>query len=307
MSHNFFIMSLVPYSRKRKAVTFLAPAVARRAFRASPYLRYAKAGVAAGRFVMRNRGTFMKALAMSRRRRYSGKLRVRTMPAVKNTSKASATNIFQGSANQFPMGSLQVDELPWPSFTSSNSLDSRQKNNIFVKGIKICRQFTYIQSQASGNSAGPVELHYALLQLKDNIAPGSVVDEISNGFFRQNDSGTTRDRAFNAYTAISQWDMGKNCLALNPNRKFRVLSHTKRLINPRSADSVANKTVRWKIEKYHKLGKNFSFPSTNNTLPMNNRIIEVYWYNCVEPLTFPSDPSTSTNIETHNYNLVFFS
>lgn len=260
------------------------------------------------RFAYRNRKNIYKGYRAAKRIRRTVKSKVhrRTLPGIKNPSLKKSDSVPNGPALAVTMGTLNIRDFPWPAHSNNDGLTIRNRNNIFVKGLKVCRHFQYVYQFDGANDIGEIEVHWGILQLKNDEDNTELSTELLLNFFRDNSGSLTRSRDFQVYTPTSVWDMGKNCFAINPNNKVRVITHQKKRLCPKSNQAqVLGKNI-WKIDRYYKLKKRLSFSSTNADLP-NQRLFEFYWYNTVTPDEFPSDPLAVQYIETDVLNTVYYS
>jgi len=247
-----------------------------------------------------------RSMPAKKRMRTKGKLEKRVTTGVTNTSEKRMQPIPTGPAFAFSLGELVISDFDWP-FSTNNQANIRHRENniIHVKGIKICRHFQYAAVAGNSNDIGPIEVHWALLQLKNDEDNTELQAELIANFFRDNSNNTTSSRDFPTYTTSSDWDMGLNCLPINPNNKVNVLTHTKRtLIAANNESQAAGKNI-WMINKYMKVDKTFSFKDNTSGLP-SRRIFECFWCNTVTPYEFPTDPSAIQYIESDRMNTVYY-
>lgn len=260
-----------------------------------------RAALKIGRFMYMNRSKlpFNKLKTLLNRR---------TAPGAKVQSKSNSNSPPAGS-NSFTLGTLTLNDFPWPARGSDGS-NFRDSNVIFVKGISICRQFEYDAfsgaTALNGNAdIGPITVHWCLLQLKNDEGTGEIGQEITQDFFRDN-SVDSRTRGFLNSTATSVWDMGKNCLPLNPNDKVRILTHKRRTLIARGGgQNNTSKGSFWTIRKYYKLKKRMTFRGANSAFP-NQRIFEAFWYETKGPSQYPSVPNAYNGITQARLNQIYF-
>jgi len=244
-----------------------------------------------------------KAMPARKRARATGPMK-RVYTGVKNASAKIAQGVPTGAAFQIGLGDLVISDFAWPQNAGNTDITRRESNQIHVKGIKLCRQFQYARVAGAGD-VGNIEVHWALLQLKNDEDNTELTTELNNNFFRDNANATQRSTAFPTYTAASPWHFGMNCWAINPNNKVRVLTHRKRVLAAVTPESNANGTNIWKIEEYMKINKDFSFKANESDLP-SQRIFECYWANTVTPFEFPADPTSPQYIETDKLHTVYY-
>jgi hypothetical protein len=264
------------------------------------YKRYGRkyqAAMKVGSFLYKNRNKIKQVL------------RRRTAPGVQIHSKAAANSPAFGS-NSVILATLTTSDLPWP-LRGADGTNFRDSNLIYVKGIKICRQFEY--DVASGSQAlnkadiGPIVVHWCLLQLKNDEGTGEISSELPQRFFRDNSQdGRTRDFNNAGPVVPAVWDMAKNCLPINPNDKVRILTRKKKTLIARGGGQ--NNTARgsyWKLEKYYPVKKRFNFAGANSAFP-SQRIFEVFWYEAMSETQYPQTANTYVGLSTCRTNQLYF-
>lgn len=249
-----------------------------------------------------------KAVYRMGKRRRTAKWGRRTMPNAKARAQAKQDIIPVATQEQFPMGSLQIKSLPWPTF--GDGLRQRERNMIRFKGVKICRYFEYFRDLGGADDIGPIELHWALVQFKDPVLLTTDLQNL-NDFFRSHESDTTRSQNFPTYGSSSGWDMTMNCQPINP-EKYRIITHRRYLLEPRNNTTGVsgiygkNRTPHFvKIEKYFKFNKVMNFRNQSDGVPDNN-IVEVYWYNTATLAGFPADPVAKNYITSNKANTLYY-
>lgn len=247
-----------------------------------------------------------RSMPAKKRMRTKAKVEKRVYTGVKNDSEKRMQTPPTGPAFAFGLGELVLSDFDWPFATNNQSnIRHRENNIIHVKGIKLCRQFQYAADAGSANDVGPIEVHHALVQLKNDEDNTELVTELSLNFFRNNSINTTSSSDFPTYGAASAWDMGLNCLPINPNNKINVLTHTKKVLVAANNESYTQGKNIWRIEKYMKVNKTFSFKDNTAGLP-SKRIFEVFWCNTQTPYEFPADPSAVQYMQSDKMNTVYY-
>jgi len=256
------------------------------------------AALKVGKFIYNNRRSlpFNKVKALLQRR---------TAPSEKKSSKVQSEGAQLGILAPLQLHTLYISDFPWPA-RGADGAQQRDHNIIHVKGLKVCRQFEYYAaSGATGQNGdiGPITVHWCLLQLKNDEDNTELTAELSRRFFRDN-SNDDRTRAFNVNANV--WDYGKNCLPLNPNDKVRILTHKRKtLISQGGGQNNTSRGSFWKIQRYYKIKKRFSFLNGATNLP-NKRIFECYWYEAVSPTKYPPVPDTYDRLQGYRLNQVYF-
>lgn len=224
------------------------------------------------------------------------------------------TNLCTGASTQSTpaMALIHPSELYsrkilFPQISSvNNAYNQRCGHTVHVSGIKLCHYFANYEPNTNWS------LHVALVQPKRPITDTN----LSDNFFRDHTSTTTRALDFPAPTAATNWDFRIDCYGINPD-KFNVLFHnryvlgspTRRFFNGSTVEDnpTPNNEYRWMVryDKYIKLNKRFTFDNPGDTDPINP-IYVLAWYTTLNSATFPSDPTLVTAIEHHFNEQVFF-
>lgn len=179
-----------------------------------------------------------------------------------------------GTATAMPLANIGFSNFAWPPKANDADLRSREKNQILVTGLKICRWFNYNQSSTS---TPPVEMHWALLQAKDEPL---LLTNIALNFFRDNSQLSTRTADFPA--PEDGWDPRLICNPINPDATFRIITHKKKVICKSDPNVNVRNREHWKIEKYYKILNTFTFEDINDNLP-KQALFEVFWYTTRSP------------------------
>jgi len=232
----------------------------------------------------------------------------RVYTGVSNLSSAKANTPPTGPSTALTMGRTYIVDFPWPSIANNNNVITRREGNVIkVKGLKICRLFQYDQFKSSGGDIGDIEVHYCVLQLKNDEDNTELSAEMVLNFFRDNSVDSQSSSDFPTYTAGSSWDMKMNCLPINPNNKVNILMHKKHTLQPKGFGHNFDGAIHnyWKFEHYMKVNKDFSFKNVSSNLP-SKRLFEFFWYNTVTPSDFPADPVALNYVTTDATNTVYY-
>lgn len=188
----------------------------------------------------------------------------------------------QGVAPQFPgtddivsHGTLYVRPFTWPIpnlNTNAAGPRERQGNDIFVKGIRIDREFWAGSLPASG----PITLHYMVLQDKDNDRdPGTRKASVQRGFFRCHDDPLNKE--FDFVESATTWNPRCHYNTYNKEGDYRLLYSTKVDMMSNSSGQIdQNRNSYCKIMKYLALNKLMHFKSETDLEP-SYPIFEVYY------------------------------
>jgi len=259
-----------------------------------------------------------KALRGSRARRFelNRSKRIpkgRTAPTVRNSSKKIATDPeAPPTTNGF--GSLQILQLAWPQSdqaTTSDNLIARERNQIHVKGIKVCHRFFGSWGQGGESDIGPMRVRWYMCQAKSGASSVTPNTAYNNNFFRTNNSGSNRSRNFNPSQGniTETYDFAKICAPVNPDETFRILTRRDFVIFPKTEGGVKDSRSlinEWKIEKYFKINKTLNFDATNSTLP-KNEIFFLWWYYPTDIDQFDPLKYTNAYIKVQRHDILYYS
>jgi len=255
----------------------------------------ARAAARIGKFVWKHRSKFKQAAK-----------KLRTERGVRAQTRAYQSSIPQGPGTQLQMGRLYVQQFQYPELDATFKLRQRERNTIFIKGFKVCRHFHCSQGQATIGE-GRIEVHWALLQSKSDCVTypsGLATGDLTTKFFSSRDLVDKNHTEFDSYNSVSGWQMSLNCLPINPNSDWKVLTHRKKRITGAGTNGFGGNYI-WHINKYFKVGKRFKFDEDTNTLP-DRPIFEVFWYNFETPLNFPADPTAINYVTTDHTNTTYW-
>jgi len=208
-------------------------------------------------------------------------------------------------------GILRVDPVQLVA-RSSDAPNNRRNNAIFLSGIKYCYHFN-INKTASDVTNQNLDVHFAMLQMKGGLGTQggwntpAIVTMVRDNFFRErNDSSIDVDvrvRPFFDYVAGSQYDFGKTCLSLAPD-KFNVLFHKKfplyaRTADPASIIPIGGKPYMKRVEGYMKIKKRINFHQNTDILG-ENPFVFVTWCNglCRDNHPIPFALYTAMNVDS---------
>lgn len=174
---------------------------------------------------------------------------------------------------------------------SSDLPNTRRNNTIKLSGIKYCYNFNTIQNTVETQNAN-LDVHFAMLQMKGGVPTAGawsnavIVSTVEQNFFRQrtedNLDADVRVRPFNNYVAGSQYDFGKSCLSLAPD-KFSVLFHKKFPLYARDTLSklpLGGRPYMKRCEGYMKINKLINFANNTDNLG-TNPFVFVTWCNAL--------------------------
>lgn len=243
-----------------------------------------------------------------RKRQKTGKSKYvrRSARSIKSSLQRASTAPDRINAEAMTIRTLFVRSLVYPLFNPL-AYNSRDKSIVHVRGFHICREFFHAANPQTG--VGAIEVHWGLVQLKQEVGATNntpdVVDYMRPEFFRlqQVDTSTTTT-PFEDVTGTSSWDMKYNCLKLNPSR-FHIITHRRKVLVTRNDQSQANGKYKWKIDKYFPVKKRVRFSDRTNPRP-ERPFFEVFWYNTVEPRTWPANPLQASPLETVSHHSIYY-
>ena len=197
---------------------------------------------------------------------------------------------------------LYKDTLIAPSQpTSQNEYNVRDKAIVMYKGFKICRVF-----ENSGNQW--LRVHYAVIQWRKDTYE-STTDDMKQGFFRDTSAATsnnTRTTDFEDVTGARLFNHKYDCLAMNPNKKYRIISHKAFTLHPRRVDTVGSGHVK-RFDYYMKVNKRMNFARRDSTQP-DSPFDEVWWYTTLTQTDWNAigNPPNYDQLKTWNTNRLYF-
>ncbi len=273
-----------------------------------------KAARRIGKFIYKNRN-HLKRGAQTYMRGRKSKMARRMEPGKRNFSSAVQQDIAN-TDTQIPlvMGRLYISSPDYPLHSSGNLVASRETNRMYLKGIKLCRQF--YRTNGGGKNLPQMKFNYALVQLKCPLSPegtnsdtegaAEALAKIKEKFWRINTFTGTRSVDFNQYVPGQPWTNIYNCQPMNPNGNFNILSKYSKTLTTRANSISGGHAWYWQLDKYIKVGKKMVFDSLPAVYPQNP-IFEIWWYNQVNPLDYDQNNIDSIQAETFANHTTYFS
>lgn len=187
--------------------------------------------------------------------------------------------------SQNPIVAQQTLYFRTIQFPAQNTdVNGRIGGSIRLSGFKLCDEFT-------NNTGYPIEMHYAVLQLKENAGATTVsVTEVKDKFFRDASLANARAIDFVDAGTDNTWKMSMKCNNINPD-KFNIITHQRKIMdsmtpnggpvgtsNPRR--TVKDAQFHWKNHKWYPIKKNVTFQGSTPIIP-NRPYIVVYWWTTV--------------------------
>lgn len=212
-------------------------------------------------------------------------------------------------------GQLRVDPIIIV-VRSSDAPNTRRNNSVRLSGIKYCYHFNTIQTAADATNQN-LDVHFAMLQMKGGVPTAGawsnavIVSTIQDNFFRvrgedPNDADV-RVRPFNNYVAGSQYDFGKSCYSLAP-EKFSVLFHKKFPLYARNAVDrlpIGGRPFMKRVEGYMKINKLINFATNTDNLG-TNPFVFVTWCNALTRDNHPNPFALYTAMNVDLRTQVYF-
>jgi hypothetical protein len=198
---------------------------------------------------------------------------------------------------------LYKDTLIAPSQpTSSNEYNVRDKAIVYYSGFKICRVFELIATQLW------VEVHYAIIQWRKDSYQTDTTD-MKVGFFRDTSavtSGESRTSDFDDVIGARTYNHKYACLPMNPNKKYRIITHKRFLLCPRQATAGGMRHCK-KIQMWVPVKKRMNF-ATRDAIQPDTPFDEVWWYTTRTQTDWNAinNPQDFDQLKTWNTNRVYF-
>lgn len=256
--------------------------LARRYARTSGYKRARMAANAAS-YVYRNRGKFKWAAKKIQSRWKRRKLNSRVTGSKTSTTQYGTIK----PVSNVQVSQLQVDKINMAPNDAESSF-GRWKPNMRLRGIKVCEYFL-------NTNPYPVEIHYAVLQLKSNGRNEPLADT-NLDFFR--DTTNAMSRAYSFPPVGTAYDMKLSCFGINPD-KFNILSHKRRILG-RKTDGPSGLDQGWResgwMWRHHQwfgIKKRVSFESPTTEFP-ERAYLTCWWW---QPLNWNDWNGLATGVE----------
>lgn len=179
---------------------------------------------------------------------------------------------------------------------------------INLRGFKLCDEFT-------NNNGYPIEMHYAVLQLKENADFSAIgIADIRDKFFRNTESTTGRASEFIEAALDNTWKMSMKCNPINPD-KFNIITHQRRLLDSMTPNGGAAGTsnprrgvheakYHWKNHRWFPINKQVTFESSTNQVPQRPYVV-VYWWTTVNRSDY-NTVSIDQNVAHEHKDKVYF-
>lgn len=247
--------------------------------------------------VYRNRKKIGK-FARGVKRMYRGATRMgKRMRAVQPRQHSQAKSDTSPSTDVgVKLGTMVFNLVNYPNRDLvADHLGARQGLHIFLKGIRFCRSFEFIDPDGSEDipPIGPIMMHWALVQLKDADMDPAIWDaQFRAKFFRVfNDLGD-REQPFIDNFATSGWNALQNCSNMNPDAEFNILTHKRKIMNQArgvytnsTSDITQAYQYHWRIDRYIKFKKKIAYSNINSTVA-THPMFEIFWYQTLTPTPY---------------------
>lgn len=234
---------------------------------------------------------------------YRKSKRARMGPSAPSTCKSTQdlTSTLQINVS---IETLYKDTLIAPSQpTSLNEYNVRDKAIVYYNGFKICRVFENTSTSLW------MELHYAIIQWRKDSYTNTVDANMKEGFFRDTSavsSGNSRTSDFDDVVGPRTYNHKYSCLPMNPNKKYRIITHKKYILMPRRVDNPGMRHVK-KINMWLPVKKRMNFATRDATQP-DSPFDEVWWYTCPTQTDWNAiaNPQNFDQVKTWNTNRLYF-
>lgn len=258
--------------------------------------RYAVAGWLARKTALRV-GSYAARKIQTRYRRYrsSRAMRInRRIQGSRESTKKHGVNSFQPGLIQRTLYFRQIDMTE----QDSTDVNTRLTSNIRLRGFRICDEF-------ANNLGYPIELHYTIIQLKENVGGSADVTGplLARDFFRNPTSTSEKSTDFVNHFNGAGWDINYKCLNLNPD-KFNIITHKRKIMDSMTPNggtintsdnqiqSTRERSWFWKCHKWYPIKKRHSFDKTTDRIPQRPYIV-MYWWTALRRsdhnTSFPGD------------------
>lgn len=176
---------------------------------------------------------------------------------------------------------------------SGEKMGETRNTVFFAKGFQV-------QARFLNTSAFAIEVHWAIVQTRDNESFGSIAADM----FRTFESDTTRQRAFIDISTNATWDIRNLNEGINKDN-VNVFTHQKFLLggNANSSETDATYIVQndqeapcmKKIDKYFSVGKKLRFQGLS-AQDLEKRWVLLVWYETVQDVNVPLNEPLKMNI-----------
>jgi len=227
--------------------------------------------------------------------------RARMAPGAPSVSK-STQDLTTSQQINVGIETLYKDTLIAPSQpTSQNEYNVRDKAIVFYNGFKICRVF-------ENTGAQWIEVHYAIVQWRKDTYEATT-DGMKEGFFRDTsiiNANNSRTSDFEDVIGARLYNHKYSCLPMNPNKKYRIITHRRFTLMPRRVDAGGMRHVK-KLNFYMPVKKRMNF-QTRDAIQPDTPFDEVWWYttNTQTDWNAIANPQNYQQIRTWNTNRLYF-
>lgn len=265
---------------KRKAVYALSRNVRPRSMaRMVPYVRAARTGVRAARFMYRNRKTFVRYARAAKQRFSRANI---GNPLHTNNNKGRTKFLTTQSHNTRTLYKTELTELP-----KGTNRNERERATVNLRGFKIWLEII---------SIAPNTLYCNVAILSPRSC--GVVNE--QEFFR--DEGAT-DKSVNFGTAATGLDMftcpiNSDRYVILRHKRFRLVTGEEGELppgNPKTVDLSGHnhRVIKWWIP----LKRQLRYDSLDTNSPVDGRVFLVYWFDLVGAQITQSPTSNVVKME----------
>lgn len=218
----------------------------------------------------------------------------------------------------FPMANLIFGNIIMPrNDLSGENLAAKKGQSIFLKGVRLRRQFEFLPPSEERPAVRQIICHYAILQAKDvewgNRTQQERQAALNKDFFRTFNDYNKRCDDFEDNGTTSLWKDTQNTASINPDGDFNVITHMRRLMEqPQALDQytptgqmqIRPERYIWQIDKYMRLNKTVNQTRIDLNV-MDFPLIEVFWYQTRTPYNYPN-PTNPQVVNTWSNYVTYF-
>lgn len=237
------------------------------------------------------------------------------------------SNTINGiKTENLPVGVFNWNRVDLPPLQDDSNEINRRENNIFLKGVKIHREWHGQIYSTTPNVAtsyiGPMKINWALIQFNcklDNSQEGAELAkmvDVQSRFFVQKNSSDVHYTGFGKYNWLTAntteaYNINHNDGKLYTHNDYRVLARRSFFIEQRqpiTASSIPQKAkTTVKLKEYFKTPQRIYLEDPINVGTWQHPMYEIWWAAPISPVHIPTVGATPTQIATIHKNTVYFS
>ena len=229
----------------------------------------------------------------------------RRLTGSRTSTKQHGRNLFATSLTQRTLWFRLIEF----GQQDSSDVNTRLTPNVRLSGFKCCDEF-------SNNNGYPIEMHYAIVQLKENVEPADIDRALlSRDFFRNPTSSVERATDFETPSGIHSWDINYKCLNLNPD-KFNILTHKRKILDSKtpnggtiSTSNPINNTKEsswyWKLHRWYPVKKKHSFDKPTHVIPQRPYVV-MYWWQAINRSDHNANAPGDSAVSLETQDVVYY-